>query len=131
MTTSGLEVIDPAECDILLRGRTLGRVAVSIAGEITILPVFYGVADGTIVFRTAPGTKLDAAVLGTNVAFEIDGTAPGWSVVVHGHAHEIRDPAEQVRARAHLEHDWPAGERDRLVAISIERISGRRLPGPR
>lgn len=131
MTTFGLEVIDPAECDILLRGRTLGRIGVVIASEIMIFPVFYAVADRTIVFRTAPGTKLDAAVLGTSVAFEVDGTAPGWSVVVHGHAREITEHAEQVRAGTHLGDGWPAGERDHLVAISIERISGRRLPEPR
>ena len=131
MTSLGLEVIDRAECDILLRGRTLGRVGVRIADEIMVLPVFYAVVDDDIVFRTAPGTKLDAAVMGTRVAFEVDGTAPGWSVMVSGHAREIKESREQQHARTRLGDDWPAGERDHLVAIAIERISGRRLPGPR
>jgi hypothetical protein len=34
MTSRGLETIDRAECDILLRGRTLGRVGVKIADEL-------------------------------------------------------------------------------------------------
>lgn len=131
MTSIGLEVIDAAECDILLRGRTLGRVGLKIADEIMVLPVFYAVVDDDIVFRTAPGTKLDAAVMGTRVAFEVDGTAPGWSVMVSGHAREIKEADKQQHARTRLGDDWPEGERDHVVAISIERISGRRLPGPR
>jgi nitroimidazol reductase NimA-like FMN-containing flavoprotein (pyridoxamine 5'-phosphate oxidase superfamily) len=131
VTSIGLEIIDPAECDILLRGRTLGRVGLKIADEIMVLPVFYAVVDHDIVFRTDPGTKLDAALMGTRVAFEVDGTAPGWSVMVSGHARLIKNSDEQQHARARLGDDWPAGERDHLVAIAIERISGRRLPGPR
>jgi nitroimidazol reductase NimA-like FMN-containing flavoprotein (pyridoxamine 5'-phosphate oxidase superfamily) len=131
MTSRGLEIIDPAECDILLRGRTLGRVGVKLADELVILPVFYAVVDDDIVFRTDPGTKLDAAVLGTKVSFEVDATAPGWSVLVVGHAREVTDPVEQQHARTRLGHDWPEGERDRIVAIRAEKVTGRRLPGPR
>ena len=131
MTSRGLEIIDRAECDILLRGRTLGRVGVKIAEELVILPVFYAVIDDDIVFRTDPGTKLDAAVLGTRVAFEVDGASPGWSVLVTGHARVLREHAEQEHARTRLGNDWPEGERDNLVAIRAEKVTGRRLPGPR
>jgi uncharacterized protein len=131
VTSRGLEIIDRAECDILLRGRTLGRVGVKIADELVILPVYYAVVDDDIVFRTDPGTKLNAAVLGDRVAFEVDAAAPGWSVLVIGHAREIREVHQQVHARTRLGHGWPEGERDHLVAISMEKVSGRRLPGPR
>ena len=131
MTSRGLEIIDRAECNILLRGRTLGRVGVKIADELVILPVYYAVVDNDIVFRTDPGTKLNAAVLGARVAFEVDGTAPGWSVLVTGHAREITALEKQQQARTHLGNDWPAGERDYVVAIRMETVSGRRLPGPR
>jgi uncharacterized protein len=131
MTSRDLEIIDGAECDILLRGRTLGRVGVKIADDLVILPVFYAVVDGDIVFRTNPGTKLDAAVLGTKVSFEVDGAAPGWSVLVTGHAREVTDQIEQQHARTRLGHDWPEGERDHVVAIRAEKVTGRRLPGPR
>ena len=44
-------------------------------------------------FRTAEGTKLAAAVLGTFVAFEVDGydaeAGDAWSVVIKGRASEI------------------------------------------
>jgi hypothetical protein len=54
--------IDPAECYVLLRGRTLGRIAIKIAEDLVILPVYYAVMEDDIVFRTAPGTKLDAVL---------------------------------------------------------------------
>ena len=132
MTDAGagghIESLDAAECYERLRSRTLGRVAIAHADEIVILPVYYAVVGDDVVFRTAPGTKLDAAMLEQRVAFEIDGASPGWSVLVQGHAEEIRDAGQQVGARSHLGNDWPAGERDVLVRIRAERVSGRRLP---
>ena len=125
--TRAIDRIEPDECAQLLRGRTLGRVGLTRAGELVILPVFYAVVDDDIVFRTAPGTKLDAAVMKTRVAFEVDNGSPAWSVLVHGHCEEIRDHRQQVEARARLGSDWPAGQRERLVRIHIEAISGRRL----
>jgi nitroimidazol reductase NimA-like FMN-containing flavoprotein (pyridoxamine 5'-phosphate oxidase superfamily) len=126
-----IDRLDVTDCYVLLRGRTLGRVAIKLADDLVILPVYYAVMDDDIVFRTAPGTKLDAAVLRTRVAFEVDGTAPGWSVLVRGHAEELRDPAEQQHARHLLGSDWPAGERDLLVRIRAEQVTGRRLPPAR
>jgi nitroimidazol reductase NimA-like FMN-containing flavoprotein (pyridoxamine 5'-phosphate oxidase superfamily) len=124
----GIARLDRADCYVLLRGRTLGRVAVKLADDLVILPVYYAVMDDDIVFRTAPGTKLDAAVLKTKVAFEVDGAMPGWSVLVRGHAEEIRDSHLAERARQLLGNDWPAGERDELVRIRAEQVTGRRLP---
>jgi nitroimidazol reductase NimA-like FMN-containing flavoprotein (pyridoxamine 5'-phosphate oxidase superfamily) len=128
MTSRGLEVLDTAECYALLRSRSLGRVGVAIAGDVAVLPVYYAVVDDDIVFRTDTGMKLHAATSGMGVVFEVDGGVPGWSVLVKGHAQEIRDHAGQSAARTALGHDWPAGKRDSLVRISAERVSGRRLP---
>ncbi len=127
MTSEGLEILDEADCRALLRSRTFGRVGVHIADEFAILPVYYAVMNHDIVYRTAPGTKLDAAVLGTAVVFEVDSPSPGWSVLVRGHAHEISAHDEQVHARTLLGHDWPAGDREHYVRITAERITGRRL----
>ncbi len=127
MTSRGLEVLRTEDCYLLLRSRSLGRVGVKLADELVVLPVFYALFDDDIVFRTAPGTKLDAAVLGTKVAFEVDDPVPGWSVLVTGHAEELRHPDEQSKARSRLGHDWPAGERERLVRIRAENVTGRRI----
>ena len=99
MSSEGLQRIDEDECYLLVRGRSLGRVGVKLAEELVILPVYYGVLDRDIVFRTDPGTKLAAAVLGDRVAFEVDNAVPAWSVLFSGHAREIRESGEQVSAR--------------------------------
>ena len=131
MSSEGLQRIDEDECYLLVRGRSLGRVGVKLAEELVILPVYYAVLDRDIVFRTDPGTKLAAAVLGDRVAFEVDNAVPPWSVLFSGHAREIRESGEQVSVRDRLGNDWPAGERDSLVRIAVDRVSGRRLPPPR
>ncbi len=61
----GVEVLDPNECWALLRGSVVGRLAISIANHPDIFPINYVVDHGTVVFRTAEGTKLAGAVLGT------------------------------------------------------------------
>jgi nitroimidazol reductase NimA-like FMN-containing flavoprotein (pyridoxamine 5'-phosphate oxidase superfamily) len=102
---------------------------VSIGALPAILPVIYAVWDDSIVFRTAPGTKLSAAVMGTVVGFEIDDAAEdlsaGWSALVVGHASEIRDD-ETLEVVRHLAlASWAPGERDYFVRISTEHVSGR------
>ena len=72
MTHEGIDVLDRSECYTLLRTQRLGRVGVKLANELLILPVYYALLEDDIVFRTSPGTKLDAAVLRTTVAFEVD-----------------------------------------------------------
>ena len=69
----GMEVLDRNECWSLLRTAVLGRLAISIANHPDIFPINYVVDHGTVVFRTAEGTKLAGAVLGSTVAFEVDG----------------------------------------------------------
>ena len=128
MTSRGLDLIGTDECIELLRGHSFGRVGMSIANEPVILPVYYALVDGEIVFRTDPGTKLIAAVLETRVAFEVDDADNGWSVLVVGRAHEVRSPSPALtNAQAHLDNYWPSGERERVVRIEIEKVTGRRL----
>src|SRR3954469_18812346 len=97
-----IERIDSDECFVLLRDRRLGRVAVKPTREIIVFPVYYAAIGEDLVFRTAPGTKLDAAVMRARVTFEIDSAVPAWSVLAHGYAEEIRDHGQQVDARACL-----------------------------
>jgi nitroimidazol reductase NimA-like FMN-containing flavoprotein (pyridoxamine 5'-phosphate oxidase superfamily) len=128
VTSRGLDLLNTDECNELLRRHSYGRVGMRIAEEPVILPVYYAVVDDDVVFRTDPGTKLIAAVLETRVAFEIDDPAEGWSVLVVGRAHEVRTPSSEIEAlEARLEDFWPAGERQRIVRIEIEKITGRRL----
>ena len=97
----GTEVLETNVCWELLRATEVGRLAVSITDHPDIFPVNYVVDHGTVVFRTAEGTKLAASVLGRAVAFEIDGYDPehgdAWSVVIKGQATRDRTDAGRLR----------------------------------
>ena len=97
----GMTVLSAHESLALLRASVVGRLAVSITDHPDIFPINYVVDHGSIVFRTAEGTKLAAAVLGRGVAFEVDGydepSGEAWSVVVKGHAVEIERDAGDLR----------------------------------
>ena len=122
------------ECRHLLAVSDIGRVVVSVGALPAALPVNYRVIDDEIVFRTAAGTKLTAAVDETVVAFEvddIDGAAgSGWSVLVVGTSRVITDPAQIADLERAEIRSWVRPERPYYVAIEINRISGRRLDRP-
>ncbi|MBO0728970.1 MAG: pyridoxamine 5'-phosphate oxidase family protein [Acidimicrobiaceae bacterium] len=133
MPLSGrLEELDQEECLALLATVPVGRVGISSQALPAILPVNFVLHDGSILFRTVPGTKLHAAVAGAVVAFEADhvGTAPepSWSVLVRGQAEPVTDPAERDRVDTLVPATW-AFERDarHVVRIPITLISGRRV----
>ncbi len=126
-----LDVISDDECRDLLASAEIGRVIVSIDALPAALPVNHWLIDDTIVFRTAPGTKLTAALNHTVVGFEVDeidpATRSGWSVLVIGTSNVVSDPAEIARLdRAGLR-SWAPVAAPHYVQIRIQRISGRRL----
>ena len=85
-----MEILEPDECWALLRRAEVGRLAVTIMEQPDIFPVNFITDHGSIVFRTAEGTKLAASVLGKAVAFEVDGydadDGVAWSIVAKGPA---------------------------------------------
>jgi uncharacterized protein len=132
MTTdvrTGMTILDANVCWDLLRSAEVGRLAVSIMDQPDIFPVNFVVDHGTVVFRTAEGTKLAAAVLGRAVAFEVDGyDAPAgeaWSVVVKGAAQEVARMMEVVEAAELPLFPWNSSPKPRFVRIVPESISGR------
>jgi nitroimidazol reductase NimA-like FMN-containing flavoprotein (pyridoxamine 5'-phosphate oxidase superfamily) len=131
MTSFGLEMLDIEECRELLRAHSFGRVAVWSGPHPAVLPVLYGVLDGDIIIRTAPGEKLIAAVLGQEVVFEIDGAEParhaGWSVNVVGHAARIESHVDLERAAELDLEPWAGDWRNDYVRIRAEHVSGRRI----
>ena len=122
------------ECFELLAREQLGRVAVVDDRGPIVLPVNFVLDRHMVVFRTDEGTKLDAAIRGSRVAFEIDGTDAaahtGWSVMVRGEAVEVTDPAELARLRRLPQSPWAPGAKSRYVRILPAVLTGRRiLPG--
>lgn len=128
---NGLVVLDRDECLGLLARATLGRVGVSFGALPTILPVNFRLVEDEIAFRTTIGTKLDAATCNAVVAFEVDEIDPiyhsGWSVVVLGVAREVTDPAELHRFERARIPRWAPVPSERVVAISTQMVSGRRI----
>ena len=98
---------------------------------LTSSPINYVVDHGTVVFRTAEGTKLAGAVLGTGVAFEVDGldtvAKEAWSVVVKGRATEIHAMHELFDAADLPLFPWLAGPKHRFVRIHPDEVTGRRF----
>jgi len=121
--------LDEAECLERLRTVDVGRLAISIMNKPDVFPINFVVDGNDIVFRTEEGTKLAASVLGTGVAFEVDGyDAPSgnaWSVVVKGHAAEIDKMEEVLHAEDLPLFPWHAGPKLRFVRIVPDEITGR------
>ena len=128
-----LHKLTAVECYELLSLGGVGRVAFTTADGPVMLPVNYAMAAQTVVFRTAPDTRL-ARYLDCAAAFEADhldeALSQGWSVLVTGRAVRVTKEAE-VR---HLEQPgavqpWADGARDVYVRIIPHQISGRRISG--
>jgi nitroimidazol reductase NimA-like FMN-containing flavoprotein (pyridoxamine 5'-phosphate oxidase superfamily) len=133
MTTDrlGIEILETNTCLEMLRSAEVGRLAVSITNHPDIFPVNFVVDHGTVVFRTAEGTKLAAAVLGRSVAFEADGYDPdagdAWSVVIKGGAVEIERMQDVFDALDLPLFPWHSAPKHRFVRIEPHDISGRRF----
>jgi nitroimidazol reductase NimA-like FMN-containing flavoprotein (pyridoxamine 5'-phosphate oxidase superfamily) len=130
-TLNRLVEIDREECMLRLGHSGVGRVAVTVNALPAIFPVNYALLDGDIVFRTGPGTKLDAALAGAVVAFEIDHTDSmshtGWSVLVVGEARPVTDPNTVTRAAALPLTPWADGRRDTFIRLTTQLVTGREL----
>lgn len=127
MASELMETLDETRCRALLAQRSLGRVAVKLGEDLAILPVYYAVFEGDIVFATQPGTKLSAAVMNSRFTFEVDNEVPPWSVLVVGYGREVRNAHEYAAARAELGAHWPTIEHTHIVRIRSDRITGRRV----
>lgn len=128
--------LTPDECLRFLKSVPVGRIGVTVDALPVVLPVNFALHDATIVFRTVPGTKLDAATTGMVVAFEADhyGTETdrwAWSVLVRGVAEEITDPIELHTVQSLPLESWALdGSADRYIKIAPTMISGRRIVPP-
>jgi nitroimidazol reductase NimA-like FMN-containing flavoprotein (pyridoxamine 5'-phosphate oxidase superfamily) len=130
---TGLRVMGLDECLDRLAGVPVGRFAFLLDGEIAVLPVQHTLDGVDVCFRTSGDSKIEAALDGDRVAFEVDHFDPqtrtGWSVLVQGVPVLVDDDAE-VRA---LE-DRSAGAWVPLVAgrhewirVRSQNVTGREL----
>jgi nitroimidazol reductase NimA-like FMN-containing flavoprotein (pyridoxamine 5'-phosphate oxidase superfamily) len=130
---AGLVVLSFDECLELMASSGVGRLAFLADGEIEVLPVNYTVEGARVAFRTATGTKLDAAIEQAVVAFEVDAFDPrertGWSVVIKGRAEVVSDEVLLARLeRSGLRPYAASVPKPEWVVIHPVVISGRRVP---
>lgn len=126
-----LSVLGRRDCMRLLDSVTIGRVVFTARALPAVAPVNFAVVDDEIVLRTGVGSKLDAAVANSVVAFEADHfdveRRDGWSVVVVGQARVVTD-AEQIALLDELGLQcWLVGDRANYIGVRPELVSGRVL----
>lgn len=123
--------LDEASCRGLLGAQRFGRLGFVDDEGVMILPVNYRYADGEALIRTSAGSKLRAARHRDLVALEIDGAdeerGSGWSVVARGPIEEVTD-AEVVARAEDTVAPLAGGERPYVLRLSVEQLSGRRIP---
>ena len=129
---AGLEVLSVDQCIERLRSAPIGRLGFLEAGEPVILPVNYAWHERTIVFRTAQGGKLSAAVRARPVCFEVDAwddaSRSGWSVVAKGSAEEVIDEDEVAALNTLGVRPWSRPAlRVHWVRIRVGELTGREL----
>jgi nitroimidazol reductase NimA-like FMN-containing flavoprotein (pyridoxamine 5'-phosphate oxidase superfamily) len=112
------------QCLDLLATQSYGRLGVVVRGRPEIFPVNYALdADRCVIFRTVVGEKLVAAV-NHPVVFEVDRVDPeqrtGWSVVVHGVAHQT----DRVMPGAAALESW-LPDRPYLIRVTRQSVTGR------
>jgi nitroimidazol reductase NimA-like FMN-containing flavoprotein (pyridoxamine 5'-phosphate oxidase superfamily) len=129
-----LDELSVDECRRLLGQRQIGRLALVDHSGPVIFPVTYVWTGREIVFRTAAGSKLDAARDHERVAFEIDAvdesSRTGWSVLCRGKAAPVVEQATLERLRFLGLTPWAPGDRRHYVRILPTAITGRRITLP-
>ena len=96
-----------------------------------MFPVNYAMSDGAVVIKTHLGGALASLGDRSDVVFEIDELdhryQTGWSVVVHGHADRVTDPAAVEPLEALDIVPWAGGSRPDWIRIEPTDLTGRRI----
>lgn len=126
-----VEELSTDDCWALLRGAAVARLAVCVEGHPEIFPINYVVDGETVVFRSAEGTKVSAALAQPQVAVEIDGHDPAagqaWSVVVKGRAEAVRPGHDLMQALELPLFPWQSGPKNRFLRVLPAAVTGRRF----
>ncbi len=112
----------------LLEGEQIGRLAYRLVDEVHLVPINYATEGRSLMFRTGSGSKLLAAALESDVAFEIDhvDATSAWSVVARGHLRRLEEDAA-ARMGPPESMSWVATPKDDVVELLPEVVTGRRF----
>ena len=122
-----ISVLDDTAAWNRLSSVALGRLVTSFGGQLEIFPVNFVTQGGTVLFRTAEGTKLFTTVMNEKVLFEADDhtSDEGWSVILRGTARMLTGAEEIREAEGTGLMPWVATEKLRFVRVTPSEISAR------
>ena len=123
------EVLSDDACWDLLNQAEVGRVVFAEDGDIEVFPVNFAVGGRSILFRAAPGSKLELVGRQPRVAFEVDDfdEAEAWSVIAWGVAERLAFDDEIEHSGVLSLISWEPSEKFNFVRITPDRLSGRRF----
>jgi len=129
-----LHVLDPVECERLLRLSRFGRLVLLTPEGPEILPVNYAVQGDAIVVRTSSSGSIARYGHDAELVFEIDLVDQeywsGWSVVARGRGELVSDPSDDVPAGRRVR-SWVDEDRDSELRMVWRELTGRRVGGVR
>lgn len=138
-SASGVEHMSAEDCVTLLGGTTtVGRLAFQSATGQQLLPVNFVFRQGRVYFKTSPDSTLFELAAGcSDVAFEIDYparmTQHGWSILVKGKSRQVSASDVDLSPDAAFPwappgpRPWAPGDREILIELTPEQITGRRI----
>lgn len=130
-TRTDVENLETHQCLELLRTVSLGHLAVTLNDTPQLFPLNFTVDHGTIVFRSAEGTKLKTLRAQPRVAFQADAVDPAtgiaWSVMIQGTAELITGIEETLDTFNLMLFPWDSGPKDQFVRIIPTSMTGRRF----
>ena len=126
----------------MLARHSVGRLAYTFRDRVDIEPIAYVYTKGALVFRTAPGSKLETLAHHPWAALEIDevkGLFDWRSVVVHGTVYMLQGAGTDAERRAYrsavrllrrlvpgtLGKSDPVPFRTVVMKLHVDRVSGR------
>jgi nitroimidazol reductase NimA-like FMN-containing flavoprotein (pyridoxamine 5'-phosphate oxidase superfamily) len=126
-----LQVLDPAECERLLRLGFFGRLVLATTEGPEIFPVNYAVHGDSIVVRTSSLGPIARHGHDAEAVFEIDMVDPeywtGWSVVARGRSEVSAGPPHDVPGARRVR-SW-VDEGDCELRLVWHQLTGRRVGG--
>jgi nitroimidazol reductase NimA-like FMN-containing flavoprotein (pyridoxamine 5'-phosphate oxidase superfamily) len=134
MNTAGTEPeikeLGVHDCWKLLHSTSICRIAFTDGDAVENFPMNFVTTNGTLLMRTGEATKL-SSFDGKMVAVEADGMNQygtiAWSVILKGHATVVSDAEETRDAMDTGLSPWQPGQKNTLIRITPQDISGRRF----